>query len=186
MPWKEILEIAPRWIWRFVAVGALVLVAIQMSRGDALRCPNGAIFAKSCDSPAVTVEIPDHAVVAFNRAECPTGWRDYRDASGRFIVGIGRHSQHDQYGFELAELELGDTGGSRTHRLTEPEMPTHTHEYVFSDGYDSPRHTDTSVDEFGDKNRTQDTTPTGGGARHNNMPPFVALRFCELVSESTS
>ena len=182
MPWREILEHAPRWIWRFVAVSVVVLFVIQMWRGDAVVCPNGAVFAKSC-SP-IAVDMPDGAVVAFDRQECPSGWREFDDAEGRFIVGTGRHSEFDRYGVELTELQLEDMGGDRTHRLSIAEMPAHTHRYTFSSGQNSPDHVDFSDNEFGMKDRPmEETTPAGDDQPHNNMPPFVALRFCAPVSE---
>ena len=121
--------------------------------------------------------IPDGAVVAFDSTECPNGWREEVRARGRFVVGTGRHVAAE-YDVELARLQLRDDGGSRTHRLTVPEMPTHTHRSLSSNGYDSPRHTDSSADEFGDKNAREDTTPAGENMPHNNMPPFLVLQFC--------
>ena len=126
---------------------------------------------------------PGYAVVAFNLAECPAGWREYEKAAGRFIVGTGSHSNFDRYGFELTELQLEDEGGSRTHKLSVPEMPAHTHTYTSSSGHNSPRHVDYSGDEFGYRNRSPESSSTGDGQPHNNMPPYVALRFCEPVSE---
>lgn len=126
---------------------------------------------------------PGHAVVAFNLAECPLGWREYETAAGRFIVGTGSHSDFDRYGLALPELQLEDEGGSRTHKLSVAEMPAHTHTYTFSSGHNSPEHVDYSEDEFGYKNRAPETSSTGNGQPHNNMPPYVALRFCEPVSE---
>lgn len=180
MPWREILELVPVWILRTAVAGAVALVAIQMWRGDALICPNGAVFAKRCDP--VSEGVPNQAVVAFNSAECPPGWRDNDAAKGRFIVGSGRHSEYDQYGRALKVLELGDTGGSRTHKLKDSEMPTHAHEHVSSNGYNSPEHTDTTPTEFGAKNTTERTASAGGDEPHNNMPPFLVLRFCEPAS----
>ena len=70
-----------------------MLVALQMWRGDALVCPDGAVFAKSCNEAvlyeAVLIGLQNNAVVAFNSETCPQGWQDYVAASGRFIVGTG-------------------------------------------------------------------------------------------------
>ena len=74
-------------------------------------------------------DLPSGAVVAFDREDgCPPGWSEYRDADGRFIVGTGRHSVHDRYGNEVAELGFGAVGGERTHKLSVDEMPSHEHE----------------------------------------------------------
>ena len=123
-------------------------------------------------------EVPTGAVVAFTTADCPAGWSPYDDAEGRFVVGVGRHTEHDPWGIPVADLTLGNVGGHRTHKLTEDEMPRHVHEFQSSDGYDSPESTDNTPHEFGQKNRHDPTRPTGGDTPHNNMPPYIALTHC--------
>ena len=136
------------------------------------------------DSDGVSINnFPSGAVVAFDREDgCPSGWSEYRDADGRFVVGTGRHSVHDAYGNELPELELGREGGERTHRLLVKEMPEHNHRHWFSDGTGEGPEADFRPDETFGRNRARryDTTATGGNEPHNNMPPYIALRFCRL------
>lgn len=80
-------------------------------------------------------DFPSGAVVAFDREDgCPPGWSEYGDADGRFIVGDGRHAVHDTYGNEVAELEFGEEGGERTHRLSVSEMPSHDHVQWYASG----------------------------------------------------
>lgn len=127
---------------------------------------------------------PVGAVVAFDLPDgCPTdeGWHDYDKGAGRFIAGMGRHASGDRYGNPVEELTLGETGGHRTHRLTEPELPAHSHTYEFSSGSARRAEGDFTPIEFGAKDRIRRTDSTGKNAPHNNLPPFVALRYCIYV-----
>lgn len=66
----------------------------------------------------------------------------------------------------------GSTGGEATHTLTEGEMPRHVHNGHFinlsmAGGFDYAPGGQYAAD--------SDTTPTGGGQPHNNMPPYLAV-----------
>lgn len=77
--------------------------------------------------------------------------------------------------FLLASSEsypAGSTGGEATHTLTEGEMPRHVHNGHFinlsmAGGFDYVPGGQYAAD--------SDTTPTGGGQPHNNMPPYLAV-----------
>lgn len=79
---------------------------------------------------------------------------------------------------ESINFGLGDTGGEVNHTLTEAEMPIHAHSYtqptfgvdIESVGIPDP----TGV---GNPPIPQTTGTAGGGEPHNNMPPFVAIRW---------
>lgn len=83
---------------------------------------------------------------------------------------------------------IGATAGASTHTLTENEMPNHTHEFQYStnggsgwsraimgrDGrFEGANYLGATnvVDEF--VNFQVRISSTGGGAAHNNMPPYV-------------
>ena len=183
---REHLKNVPQWLLVVAVVFTIMLVMFQILwRGAPLMCGNGEIFpttdCKPATSPPTATTLPQGAIVAFNREEeCPPGWQEYKDGEGRFIVGVGRHTLHDEYGQEVTELVFGEKNGGRTHKLSIPEMPKHTHTYKFSSGYNSPKHTDSSSDEFGMKDRENMTGAAGGNMPHNNMPPYIALYFCQI------
>jgi len=107
------------------------------------------------------------------------------DLRGRVSVGAGEN--HDA---GLSNRLFGSTGGEETHRLTVPEMPTHSHSVTdpghhhgFSIGSGDAGDRDRAAD--GD-NHTKDVdtadaftnisiNSSGGSQAHNNMQPFAVL-----------
>lgn len=101
----------------------------------------------------------------------PTGWVLCNGTNGtpnlmdRFVLGAG-----SSYG-------VGAVGGEASHTLTVNEMPSHSHGGVLSvrTGYNAYS---TFSDNGGFNGfNTVSTGATGGGAAHNNMPPYYALCF---------
>ena len=118
--------------------------------------------------------VPDGAVVAYDIVSgCPTGWAALENGGGRFVVGVG-----DGY-------EYRDTGGEDMVVLGVEQMPKHDHPV-------GPYEWGHTVDASGSANRIdvndgppyQGLTgvlvaePMGGGAAHENRPPYVALHLC--------
>jgi hypothetical protein len=82
----------------------------------------------------------------------------------RFILGAG------------SSYSVGATGGETTHTLTINEMPAHTHTGNYPDTQDS--YHPAGSQPYGARNfGTHETSSVGGGAAHNNMPPYYALCF---------
>lgn len=121
-------------------------------------------------------KIPKGTVAAFSLPECPIGWSSFDDGAGRVIIGVGK-------GEGLEPRFLKQTGGAETHTLTIAEMPRHTHGWLKGNTPDD-KGSGGGPPEYAiyDKNRATTPNPidyTGSNQPHNNMPPFVALRFCQ-------
>ena len=91
------------------------------------------------------------------------------DMRGRVALCFGAGSDLTARG------TLGATGGAETHTLSEAEIPAHTHTYggVQSQGVASGL--DNAAENI--PRPTETTGYTGGGLAHNNMQPFIVLRY---------
>lgn len=80
----------------------------------------------------------------------------------------------------------GTTGGEASHTLTVSEMPSHTHTYLDAPHLYSER--DTTAGSIicpngseSANNMTYATGSAGGGAAHNNMPPYLAVYMWKRI-----
>jgi microcystin-dependent protein len=90
------------------------------------------------------------------------------DLQGR--VPVGYHSTESEFN------SLGETGGEKTHVLTETEMPSHAHSYtVTSDGTGGYYNTAGANHAIDLSSAT--TGYTGGNTAHNNLQPYITLNY---------
>lgn len=96
---------------------------------------------------------------------------------------------HQGQGMGLSLREMGETGGSPTATLAEPQMPPHNHAVSVSD-----RPADLASGASAYWASTDDLysaaadpavvmaretlAPSGGGQPHNNLPPQLVMNFC--------
>lgn len=91
----------------------------------------------------------------------------WKAIQGKFLLGADGNA-----------YKAGNTGGEAAHTLTEREMPSHKHSIWFpNDG--GEQSAEIGYPDTGSKNtyyaEASKTSGTGGGAAHNNMPPYLAV-----------
>jgi hypothetical protein len=120
--------------------------------------------------------VPPGLVAVFDiPKDCPAGWSPFDEAAGRTIIGVGK-------GRDLAERRYREEGGFETHTLTVDELPPHTHEVTQMIGDNNVDGVDSTTTRSGEHhNEPRRSGATGGGRAHNNMPPFIALRYCKKL-----
>lgn len=152
--------------------------------------------------------VPSGAVMAFNLASCPSGWSALSGAAGRFIVGTGTLSSDtyslDDTGGEARHTLTANEMPAHTHSIDPPNTgvsisdPGHSH--TFSYQQFNSQWSGSSVTAMADiggnaASKATSTTYTGitasvdiapftsgsagGGAAHENRPPYLALLYCQ-------
>lgn len=100
----------------------------------------------------------------------------WESIGGRFLLGAD------------STYTAGSTGGEATHTLTVNEMPSHTHAIYRNTGTDDNNFSGhianrVAANDTSDENKqTVTSDATGGGAAHNNMPPYLSVYMWKRVS----
>lgn len=91
-------------------------------------------------------------------------WQRIQD---RFLLAAG------------TSYSAGSTGGEAKHTLTVNEMPSHTHTFSM---YESGQYGKFPGSGQYTLESGIETNATGGGAAHNNMPPYLAVYVWKRVA----
>lgn len=93
---------------------------------------------------------------------------DWIQIKNRFLFAAG---DSDPY------KTAGSLGGEEKHKLLVSEMPSHIHSITDGDAYYYKRDLQATGDHIHVMSGNRNTTASGGGAAHNNMPPYL-VAYC--------
>lgn len=131
--------------------------------------------------------VPKGAVIAFNDDQCPKGWKKFKNAAGRVIVGVGKSTRSGKY-------YLNQEGGNETQGLRIENLPSHNHPVIDpghlhkSQYMGSPSGKDHGWWGKNGGYSGWDTSTaktnismgnTGSNKEFNIMQPWIALTYCE-------
>ena len=137
---------------------------------------------------AAAATLPKGTIVYFNNAYCPSGWDEYTDGHGRYVVGVRDQTNIGKsVGIELSDLE-NRSAGPHTHPLE--KAGEHSHDISESQDVWTQRIGDPAglwLDGRGAGKLVQQTLSSAGSHAHsiinNSGPngtnsPYVLLRMC--------
>lgn len=154
---------------------------------------NGTSWGKK----SITEIMPSGVIFPYGAATAPTGFllcdgtaisrtehadlfsiigTTYGSGDGSTTFNVPNIKGRIPVGLDSAQTEfdaLGETGGAKTHTLTESEMPAHTHDV-------SGGSTNASIGGFGNfagGSSGATSSSTGGGNAHNNLQPYIVLNY---------
>lgn len=157
--WDEIYQQFSQGV--FCMIGSIVAILNNTTPENMLLC-DGSNFDR-VDYPELYAVLPSALIVDPDTGKTPDLRETFVLASG---VTIAEHS----------------TGGSDEHTLATNEMPAHTHSYdkpviaVDLEGAGVPDPT-----AIGSPFLPTQSGSTGGGAAHNNMPPYYSLKYTVIA-----
>lgn len=161
-------------------IGAVIPMCVDVLPTNMLWC-DGSEYLR-VDYPDLYGRLPSAFITDADHFITP-------DLRGRFVVGSGQ-------GVGLVERPFASDGGEEIHVLNVDEMPVHTHaDAGHTHSYTAPlaqlvNGTSSAVPGGASElpfsttgSGNADIQNAGGGEGHNNMPPYLALRFA-LVAKS--
>jgi microcystin-dependent protein/cytoskeletal protein CcmA (bactofilin family) len=154
----------------------VLIPAGTVIQSAAINAPAGWL---NCDGSLVSrTTYPDlFSAIAYTYGGSDTSF-NLPDLRGRACIGAGQ-------GVGLTNRALGSAGGEENHTLTSDQMPSHTHSLIRRINPDDGAYDPGNVYAGESSACTTDRATSGNfqtlsaglGASHNNMQPFLALRF---------
>jgi len=140
-------------------------------------------------APTPEREVPiNRNMIVVSKGACPTGYKVWNRAKGRFLLAEGWYYHDDNREYIKAKIgrrrDKEDLGGEARHKLLPDEAGPHKHESI---GFVKLRPENKGNARFGRPEKGDHysydkptlTKPAGGGDPHNNIPPYIAVNFCE-------
>lgn len=134
--------------------------------------------------------LPSGLICMWSGTTPPEGWalcdgKDGRpDLRGRFVLGYNASVYTTSTGESISRNSIGNTGGQENVRLTEGQMPAHSHNFVGDDSlieWHTPVNTASLPLDILSREtsgcRWYKTGSSGQGQAHNNMPPYYVLAY---------
>ena len=162
-----------------IPAGTIIMSAAVTEPGGWLDC-NGRIFAKGTIG---STYYDLFLAIGYTYSTVGISGEIFKipDMRGRVGVGLGQ-------GAGLTDRPLADISGAETHTLTEAQMPNHYHTSNASGGTGpglaqfTGSNTVTTLDNLSVEISNTTTLAlsidsVGGGSPHNNMQPYVVLRY---------
>ena len=158
--------------------GYILIPAGSIIQSAAINVPDGWL---DCIGQSLTVSVYNNLFNAISYTYGGSGLSfNLPDMRGRVGVGAG-----DGPGAALSLKTLGATGGEENHTLSIGEMPSHSHSLTRRSNPDDGAcdignvHQDESSAATTDRDELGlfNTNTNGDGDAHNNMQPFLVLRY---------
>lgn len=186
----------PTWLGDFNSAMSAIDSGINAAATSASGAATDAAAAQksandAASDAAAAQRSADDALRAANRCPFPLGYGGFFQTDPNTIYS-GTTWQQKKDVFILASgntYGAGSTGGEAQHRLTVNEMPEHRHSSdSFMNGYAGTSTETNKYITWVNKGTEQtnapigtsgpvNTTYSGGGAAHNNMPPYFSMPF---------
>lgn len=101
-------------------------------------------------------------------------------APGRMLIGVGSGIDALE---ETRAFTVGEQSGEYNHVLTVPEIPAHTHTNPQGHDYAGTAGSLNSGDDTTDRVLSNpESSSTGGGLAHNNLPPYLAVHMWQRTA----
>ena len=110
--------------------------------------------------------------------QIPEGWREYVPLRG--VMPIGHDPEYTRTNDDPEDYRLNtlnQKGGKRSHKLTEAEMPSHSHKLHYRETQDDAGNGSDGREFSTGTSHSTNVTKTGGDQPHNNMPPYRVVQY---------